>query len=327
MRRTVSGAVVVLGTVLLGGCGQSVTPTGAADDTGVRSIENCGRTVTVNGEPERLVSMMPGTTDLLVRLGVGDHIVAEAQSKGAPLNAELDSQAVERLSEDGPPSREVLLNVAPDLVVSPTSYEFTAEQGFASIDQLSDAGAAVYISTAGCFDRRKTAEVSDLIVDIENLSALLGTERVGAELADDVRAEIVTITQAVDDQPKPTVAQLFIEGTTISAVGAGLEYDIIRTAGGDNVFDPGDPEFSDFIAAVISPEELIARDPEVLVVSVMSDAHEQSVRALLADRFPDVAAVRDGRIIAVSSDAVMPGTWGNLEVLRQLAGAFHPSVF
>ncbi|GGC53212.1 ABC transporter substrate-binding protein [Hoyosella rhizosphaerae] len=328
----VSVSLAAAATFVLSACGQSVTPAGESDSaeartSETRTVENCGRSVSVAGDAQRVVSMMPGTTDLLVRLGVGDRVVAEAQSGDTPLNSALDPDVVEVLSVDSPPSREVLLNVAPDLVVSPTSYEFTAQQGFASIDQLSEAGAAAYIATAGCFDRRKTAEVTDILDDIEKLSVLLDTEEQGAELSNRVTAEIEEIEAAVGDRDKPTVTQLFIEGTTISAIGAGLEYDIIQKAGGDNVFHPDSPEFSDFIAAVISPEELIARNPDVIVISVRGDAHEQAVRAFLTDRFADVAAVRDDRIVAVSSNAVMPGTWGNIEVLRQLAEAFHPEAF
>ncbi|WP_148262376.1 ABC transporter substrate-binding protein [Hoyosella subflava] len=321
-------ATAAAGLLTLTACGQSVSPVASDEEAHERrTAESCGQPVTLDGDPQRIVSMMPGTTDLLVRLGVADRIVGEAQGKGAALNSQLDGEAVVILSEDSPPSREVLLNVEPDLVVSPTSYEFTAEQGFASIDQLGDAGAGVYIAAAGCFDRRKTAEVSDLVVDIENLPALLGVKAQGSELASSVEAEISAIESAVAERENPSVAQLYIEGTTISAIGAGLEYDTIRTAGGDNVFDPADPEFSDFIAAVISPETLIARDPQVIVISVENDAHERAVRDFLTSRFGDVSAVREDRIVAVSSDAVMPGTWGNIEVLRQLAHAFHTGVF
>lgn len=326
--RMLSCSVAAVGALALTACGQSVSaPDTQGDGETSRSIENCGRTVTVSSEPARVVSMMPGTTDLLVRLGATDRIVAEAQTKGAPLNAELDPSHVEILSEDAPPSREVLLNVSPELVVSPTSYEFTAEQGFASIAQLGDAGAAVYVAEAGCFDRRNNAQITDLLIDIENLATLLGLEESGHALTADVTERIASIEAAVNERRQPTVAQLYIEGTTVSAIGAGLEYDIIKTAGGQNVFNPDDPEFSDFIAAVISPEELVARDPEVLVISVMNEGHEEAVRRLLREQFPDVTAVRDDRIVAVASDAVMPGTWGNIEVLEELAHFFHPDAF
>ncbi len=159
---------LLLGGTLLTGCGQAVSDAAPAVSAGTATtVENCGRTLSFGAAPLRTVAMTPGQSELLVRLGLADKVVAEAQSKGRKLMPELAaSGTVQQLSQQGPPSREVLLGVGPDLVYSPTGYEFTAEQGFASIEQLKAAGAESYISTAGCLERRGSAEVRDLLVDI-----------------------------------------------------------------------------------------------------------------------------------------------------------------
>ncbi|MGP9501769.1 ABC transporter substrate-binding protein [Specibacter sp. AOP5-B1-6] len=320
---------LLLGGTLLTGCGQAVsTAAPAASASTATTIENCGRTLSFGAAPQRTVAMTPGQSELLVRLGQADKVVAEAQSKDQELMPELAaSGTVQQLSQQGPPSREVLLGVGPDLVYSPTGYEFTAEQGFASIEQLKAAGAESYIATAGCMERRGSAEVKDLLVDIENMGAIFGAtgeaEKLGAEAA----AALTGIEQKVSGLAKPTVAELFVEGNTISAIGAGIEYNMIEMAGGNNVFSPEDKAFAQFFSAIISPETLVEKNPEVIVFTTLDEAHEQATLDYLREKFPQVSAVQNNRLLAIDSDAVMPGTWGNIRAVEQIAQALHPEAF
>ena len=320
---------LLLGGTLLAGCGQAVSATAPTESAGAaKTIENCGRTLTFDAVPQRAVAMTPGQSEMLVRLGQADKVVAEAQSKGRALRPELaDLGAATQLSEQGPPSREVLLGVSPDLVYSPTSYEFTAEQGFAGIDQLAAAGAQAYIATAGCPERRGSAQVGDLLSDIENMGAIFAAPEAAAALAGEAKGAIDAVTGRVAGLPRPTVAELFVEGNTVSAIGAGIEYNMIELAGGENVFSPDDKAFAQFFSSVISPETLVAKNPEVIVFTTIDKAHEQATRDFLRTRFPQLDAVRNNRLVAVDSDDVMPGTWGNIRAVEQIAKGLHPDAF
>lgn len=334
-RTTTSKAAALLGTLALGstllaGCGQAVAPTAAADQSGQasESIQNCGRTLTFNAAPERAVTMTPGQSELMVKLGLADKVVAEAQTKGGELLPELKAAGeVKQLSDQMPPSREVLLGVSPDFVYSPTGYEFTAEQGFASIDQLKDAGAESYIATAGCLERRSNAEVKDLLTDIENIGAIFGVREQAQDVREEAAEALSRVENAVAGKDQPSVVELFVEGNTVAAIGAGIEYDMIRTAGGNNVFSPTDEAFAKFFSAVISPETLVQKDPEVIVFTTLDKAHEAATRTYLQDRFPELAAVKNGRMVAIDSDDVMPGTWGNIRAVEQIAKTLHPDAF
>lgn len=123
------------------------------------TIENCGRTVEIPTTPTAVVGPPCSQTELLLRLGLADSLVGQAQATAQKLPADVAGMAadVPVIGGDAPPSREELLAVEPDFVYSPTTYEFTAEQGFASIEQLADAGVAAYTATGGCFDRRMRA--------------------------------------------------------------------------------------------------------------------------------------------------------------------------
>lgn len=290
------------------------------------TIENCGRTVEIDATPTAVVGLHPSQTELLLRLGLADALVGQAQTAAQELPADVIDLAADVPVIGGatPPSREELLSVEPDFVYSPTTYEFTAEQGFASIEQLDQAGVAAYTATGGCFDRRMEGTVDDLFVDLQNLGDIFHVEDEADALIASSQAELDAVAEAIDGLDRPRVAQVFVEGTTLTAIGAGVEYDILRRAGADGVFTPEDPAFSDFFAAEITPESLAAEAPDALVFAVSDPAHEEAVRAYLTSTFPDMPAVRDGRLIAVSATAMFPGTLGNVSVVRQIAEALYP---
>ncbi len=325
--RVLAAVTVGMGALALSACGSSVTTaTGPAASDQAITIENCGRTIEIPATPTAVVGMHPSQTELLLRLGLADSLVGQAQATAQVLPADIADLAddVPVVGGDTPPSREELLAVEPDFVYSPTTYEFTAEQGFASIEQLDEAGVAAYTATGGCFDRRMEGTVTDLFTDLENLGAIFQVSDEADALIESSQTELDSVAAAIEGRDRPRVAQVFVEGTTLTAIGAGIEFDILQRAGADNVFTPDDPMFADFFAAEITPESLAAAAPDVLVFAVSDPAHEAAVRDHLAKTFPEMPAVRDDRLIAVSSTDMFPGTLGNVSAVRQIAEALYP---
>ncbi|MFC3275605.1 ABC transporter substrate-binding protein [Agromyces mediolanus] len=322
--------LLAAGTLSLTACGSGVSGGPAADGAAAAvTIMNCGREVGIASEPTAVVGMSPSQTELLLRLGLADRLVGQAQTATAPLPGDLTDEAagIPVLSETTPPSREELLRVEPDFVFSPTTYEFTAEQGFASLEQLDEAGVAAYVATGGCFDRRMAGTVDDLFVDLKNLGEIFGVQDAADGLIQEGAAQLAEIETAVAGRELPRVAQVYVEGSTLSAIGAGIEYDIVRLAGGDNVFSPDDPQFADFFAAQISPESLAALDPDALVFAVADAEQERATVDYLTRTFPTLSAVRQGRLIPVSAADTFPGTLGNISVVREIAEQLHPDAF
>ncbi|WP_246465046.1 ABC transporter substrate-binding protein [Ruania alkalisoli] len=318
------------GVLLLTGCGSAVRSTTSESEPAESvTIENCGRDVVVDDVPGAVVGMHPAQTELLLRLGLADHLAGQAQTGAQALPDDVAGLAadVPVIGDVMPPSREDLLAVEPDFVYSPTTYEFTAEQGFASIDQLDQAGAAVYVATGGCAERRMGGEVTDLFTDLENIGTIFGVEGAAADLIAQSQADLDEVEAAVAAVEPLRVAQVYVDGTTLQAIGAGIEYDILSRAGADNVYRPDQAAFADFFAATVTPESLAAEEPDALVFSVYDEAHETATREYLETTFPDMPAVREGRLIAVSSSDVFPGTLGNVAIVRQIAEGLYPDAF
>ena len=60
-----------------------------------------------------------------------------------------------------------------------------------------------------------------------------------AELSAENQAVLDEVAQAISGVDKLRVAQVYYEGGTLQAIGAGIEYDILKLAGSDNVYAPG----------------------------------------------------------------------------------------
>jgi iron complex transport system substrate-binding protein len=330
MRSTLSLVTLGVSVMLVAGCGSPVTPNTSANTGGEAvKITNCGREFTLNGVPKAAVGLSPSQTELLLRLGLTDSLVGQAQTDTAPLPEDVAGLAarIPVLSESGPPNREKLLNARPDFVFSPTMYEFTAEKGFASLEQLKAASVAAYVATGGCAERRMSGTVEDLFTDLENLGKIFAVPDKAKALITQGRADLAAVDTAIASRAKPTVAQVYLEGTTVTAIGAGIEYDIIRRAGGNNVFSPKDPQFAKFFAAQITPEALAAANPDAIVFAVNGPAHKQATVDYLTRTFPNMTAVRAQRLIEIDAADTYPGTLGNVSVVGEIARRLHPDAF
>lgn len=322
--------VAVAALAVLSGCGTVATPdstSGRAPAPGSGypvSVTNCGRTVSIPAVPERVVSMHPSITELLVRLEVSHAVVAQAQDALGQPSPELAAavQKIPSLSADSPPSREVLLAKQPDLVLSGTEYEFNTDMGFAGYDDLDAAGSAAYVATAGCKDRRSRGTVADTFEDLRILGEVFGVQDRAAVVEREARAELQAVADIVGDAQPVRAAQVYVEGGKLYAVGGAVEIDVLRLGGGENLF-ASDGRFADFFAAEVNPEVVLGKSPDALVFAVNDDAHEAETRTFLRKNLADTPAVRDDRLVAVDNTYVQPGTLSAITGARIVAGGLH----
>jgi iron complex transport system substrate-binding protein len=290
------------------------------------TVQNCGRQYTIAKEPQRIVSLYPGQTEILLRLGLKDRVVAQAQDGVSEPDPELADQVakIPSLGAKTPPSKEVLIAKSPDFVYSGTEFEFNTEQGFAGKEDLVAVGATPYVATAGCRDRRSRGTVEDAFTDLENLGRVLGRSAQAAELERQARARLKVVSDRIAGRPRVKTAQVFYEAGKLYAIGAAIEVDMLRLAGGENVFDPSEDRFSDFFAAEVGPEVVLARSPEAFVFAVQNERHQRETVDYLRRTFGSTPAVRDGRLVAVRNTTFAPGTLASIEGVEVIADGLHP---
>lgn len=283
------------------------------------TVSNCGRSLTFDEPPERVVSLWQAPTEMLLALGVQDRLAAVGGSY-APLPEEL-TEAAEGVPAIGDsmnwPSREVLLTQAPDLVVSQLleGFAFDTSLGYASVEEIEEGGAQVYSANSCDVAGNRDMTLETVSDSLRDLAAIFGRTDRAEELVGELEAQQKEVTEAVAGLPKVRVAYYNRGEGPMTVLTGGIYSDAITAAGGESVF-PAD-------ALQVSAEEFAASGAEVILVGTYPGQDFQAQREFLTATFPELPAVQDGRIAevpVVETDAsvrVMDG-------LTRIAAALHP---
>lgn len=286
--------LVLLAGVALGACGDATSgrqaDRGAAvADAAVVVTDASGRTVRFDHPPERILSLIPTVTQMLVELGARDALVGRTD-----FDTLLAVRALPSVGGGLQPNLELLLTLRPDLVI-----RFDGEQ-----DPV----------TGAALDARGITQLGvrpDRIEDVRAILRQMGRVTGRSTAADSVVAELDRELREVRDRvagsERLRVAYV-LGGTPPWVAGPGTFIaDLLEVAGGENVFtDLGK------LYAPVSLEELVARDVDLFVVQ-----RGTVVNPRLRDR---------ASVLEVSRDIESPGTGLGRSAL-ELARALHPDVF
>ena len=263
-----------------------------------RTLDNCGRSVTIAAAPKRIVLVNNDAVANLEALDAIDRVVGVT----APLQPELyEPETYERLGDltmlssktnstgGSIVSQESLLAADPDLVIAPANA--------VDIGGLEAAGIAVYVPTAFCTDpgaalsRRATFDrVWD---DLGDYATLLGVEPLRQTVEATAKARVADM----DAPDRGTAAALYVSsgGSVLSPYGApSMVTPVFEAAGLDNVYADQDERVFD-----VNLEDLVDRDPRTIVL-LYSDDPEGTRDAFLSVPGVDaLSAVKSGRVVTL----------------------------
>lgn len=276
----------------------------------VTVTDQAGRSVTIESEPQRIVSGYYISTSLLIALGQTDKLVGiEAKADTRPIYALSAPQLLE-LPNVGSAKEFDLEGCAalePDLVILPLKLKDAAET-------LSGMGIPVILINP---------EDQELLT--ETIS-LVGTATGSSELADELLAfsddEAAQLETLMADVERPTVYLAGNSDLLSTAGDAMYQSDMIRLAGGQNVA----AEITDTYWAEVSYEQILAWDPEYIILA--SDASYTCEDVLNDEALASCTAVANGNVYQIPGDAeawdspVPSGILGSV----WLASILHPEV-
>lgn len=285
--------VVAAGTL---GCGgpESVPGVGGATEGG-GPARVPGDLVAAVG-PQRIVSLMPSTTAILVELGVADRIVART-------NADPDDPALAGLPSVGDPltpSPERLSWLRPDLVVA-----WAGSRAREVERTLAEGGRLLLLDIQG---------MPDLRAAIDTLGALTGRRERADSFVRVLDADLAHARRVAAGGPPLRVAWLvWPDPPRLAGVGSFV-HEVLEHAGAENVMEPGEGAWPR-----ISLEVLLAREPDVIIWPRGGGVPGPES----ADRLWElVPAYREGRVLRVEADSLhVPGPWigrATLDLARRL---------
>jgi iron complex transport system substrate-binding protein len=334
-RRVVLWTAVVGLVVSLSACGStsgqsSAGGAAAAPPDFPVTVQNCGRTLTFDAPPKRVVTGYEPVLETMLALRLQDRIVGRTNwSENGP-DAFLPGQKAlyDRIPEISDsilfPNREAMLAQDADFVISEGWYNFDASQGQATIDELASAGTKVFITGGWCSDaEQRKFRITDTLQDVRNLGRIFGVTDRAEKLVAEMQGILDEVTKAVAGRPRvPVLATNGGKGPVKAYGGAGLTDQLIEAAGGTNVLAGIEDDYVD-----VSVEQVAATNPSaMLVTDYRPGPTGQEKFATVAALVPDSPAARTKRWLRLFAVGQHPG-YRNIVTLRQIARFLHPEAF
>ncbi|MFN8665190.1 MAG: ABC transporter substrate-binding protein [Thermomicrobiales bacterium] len=313
---------------------QEESPLPAARTQYPLTIENCGQTLTFERPPQRILATYQNVAEILVALGLTESIVGVTygQTYPAPAGYEEEVNGLNWMVDESEPqaAREVVLSARPDFVlVAYPAYDLDANAGYASEADYASIGAQLFRITDQCLSDASSSTIETVYADILALGQIFDVQERAEDLVATMRDQIAETQVAVAD--RPPVEVIFSGGATeeqltgpVDVYGAGLNADMIRLAGGHNLFGDGAESYLS-----VNAEEFARQQADIFALIDTDPPFYGPVseRAnLLFTTFPEIPASRDKRFVAVDGAAYAAGI-RIPEAIDVMARSFHPEAF
>ncbi|AXK34893.1 iron transporter [Streptomyces armeniacus] len=262
--RAVVGPAVAA-ALLLTGCGADVASDSAKSEK--TTVKRCGEPVPYT-VPERAVAYEGGSADKLFSLGLTDHVHGYVMPPANPPVSEspwaAEYKKVKMLSDDLL-NKELVVDAKSDFVVAGWNSGFSDQRGITPeiLDKLKIQS---FMHTESCYNYPKYPERADpfdaLYTDLERLGRIFRVEDKADEVVSDLKRRAGAVRkQAPKGDPVPVF--LYDSGTDrpFTAGNQVPPNDIIKTAGGRNVFDGLDERWTQ-----VNWESVAEAEPEVVII-------------------------------------------------------------
>ena len=278
----------------------------------VTVTDDDGRELTIDAEPQRIVSLAPSNTEIVCALDACGRLVGVTDFDDHPPEvADVDDVVIAATVDV-----ELVVGAEPDLVLA-AGNELTPA---AVIEQLEALGLPVLVLYPETLD--------EVYADIELIGTAIGQTPEAGELVSGMHARVEAVVEAVDGADRPlTLYEVFhSEGTTYTAGEGSFLASLLDLAGAMPL--TGDAQ------GVLAAEDLVAADPELILLGTASydpslaepAAALETVRSRAG--WGELRAVREGAVVPYLDDIVTtrPGP-RIVEGLEALARAIHPDRF
>ena len=264
-------------------------------------FDDLGRLVTINGTPQRIISLAPSNTEILFALGLGDKVVGVTDQDDYPPEA-LNKTKVEGYAT---PNIEKIVALNPDLILVAHGTPMDV------IINLAGLGLTVY--------GIKTTDLDDLLNDIRRVGEITDKEVEAQALTSAMESRIQAVTNQTGElEQRPRVFYMLWNDPLWTAGSGTFIDELIEKAGGVNICQ----NITGY--TMISIEEVIARDPEIIITSSWPGVYEW---AMNSTELEVTAARQSGSVYTCDDDLVQRPGPRLVEGLEWFAHFIHPEIF
>ncbi|MBV8783451.1 MAG: ABC transporter substrate-binding protein [Gammaproteobacteria bacterium] len=243
--------------------------------------DDLGRPVRVGAAPLRIVSLTPGSAELLFAAGAGTQVIATVEYSDEPPAA----RRVPRIGDAAAVDMERLVALRPDVVVAWASGGNPAQR-----EKIATLHIPVY--------EQQVLKLADIPAAVRRLGALADTTAAADAAAAAMEARLEALRRAhPPGSARPGVLMQVWNRPIYTVGGHHLMSDALTLCGARNVFgdltEPG---------PVVDTESVIGRDPDIIIAA----APRGEGAAWVADwqKLRALKAVRNGRVVAFEDQAL-----------------------
>jgi iron complex transport system substrate-binding protein len=323
MRRPLAALTATASVLAVSACGLNASEKSAEGGSGPYplTVENCGAEVTFDAAPEKVVLLKSAAVPYLASLGVLDRVTARAGEyprdyyDDATWSALEDIPALTGKTDTSGHllvSKEVVIDQEPDLVLG--------EVDNLGRDTLGDVGILLIEEPAMCAAGLDEPGFDDIVDQMTTYGRIFDRTDEAAAAGAQIEERVAALTAEPDAQRR-TAAVLYptVGGGVTYAYGTrSMAHPILEAAGLENVFADTDERVFE-----VTPEELIGRDPDVLILlHSAGDPAEVTAAVTSLPGAQSIAAVRDDNLMPLLFNYVEPPTPLALDGLEQVRTRF-----
>jgi iron complex transport system substrate-binding protein len=266
--RSIALGSALAATLLLSGCGAEVDSGGDAKAADKATVKRCGEPVSYR-VPQRAVAYEGGSADKLFSLGLTKHVAGYVMPPANPPVSEspwASEYAKVKMLSDDLLNKELVVEAKSDFVVAGWNSGFSDQRGITPkiLDKL---GIQSFMHTESCFNYpkypQKVTPFNALYSDLERLGKIFRVEKKAGQVVGGLKKRVAAVKEKAPKGGDPVPVFLYDSGTD-QPFTAGSQVppnDIIKTAGGRNVFDGLDERWTQ-----VNWEAVTKAEPEVVII-------------------------------------------------------------
>lgn len=269
-------------------------------------VDDLGRSVNIEGIPQRIVSLAPSNTEILFALDLEEKVVGVTEYCNYPPEA-LNKEKIGGYST---PDIEKIIALQPDLILANSIH---AEEVTPALEEI---GLTVFALAA--------ENVDGILEDIRMVGKITGKEKQASEVLAEMQNRIEAITDVTKDlEESPRVFYVTWHDPLFSVGSETTIQELVENAGGVNIFQDITGH------RTVDLEEVIARDPQVIIACTGhgSAQAEPLEWAKEEPRLGVTEARKNNRIYHIDADLVSRTGPRIVDALEWFAWFIHPENF
>ncbi len=298
------------------------------------TVSSCGVSVTYKSAPKRAVSNDINTTEDMLALGLGPHMVGTFAAVGdGPVDApaipavyQAGFKTVRDVSPDNYFTLEQLVGLQPDFLFAGWNYGLQTGTNLTPT-YLSKFGIKTLVLAESCAHVRSgtsSVSINETYQDLRNLGEIFNVRARAQQVISGMQAEVAAARAKIADL-KPVKVFDYDSGQSAPVTGPGLSMPtaLISLGGGTNIFGSLKQSWTS-----VSWEQVVAAQPQCIIINDYSTPtvaqKERFLETFSASK--NLPAVKNRCFLPLSYDEVTPSP-RNAEAVMAIARWLHPSAF